>query len=171
MELIAEIYDSDINKNVKKDTYMNIDYKIRKAGRAILVKDGKIAMLYVSNKKYHKLPGGGVEEGEDIKDALKREILEETGCSAEIKSELGMTIEYRNEFNQLQLSYSYIADVTDSSKEPEFTDDELADGFQIKWIELKDVLDILAEDQPEDYVSKFIHTRDTYIINKYLDKN
>ena len=38
-------------------------YKLRKAGRAIIFDDeNNIALLNVSKKNYHKLPGGGVEK-------------------------------------------------------------------------------------------------------------
>ena len=50
---------------------------------AILIKDGKI--LLIAHKKnndvYWLLPGGGVNFGESLKHALKREIKEELGVS------------------------------------------------------------------------------------------
>jgi 8-oxo-dGTP diphosphatase len=50
-------------------------FKVREAARAIVYdKDGNIAILNVSKQKYHKLPGGGIEEGEDIQSALKRNV-------------------------------------------------------------------------------------------------
>lgn len=52
---------------------------------AIIVNDGRI--LLVTNHSSGKLfpPGGGVELGERIEDALKREVKEETGIEIEIE--------------------------------------------------------------------------------------
>lgn len=53
--------------------------------RGVCVQNGKILLAYFKEKEYYFLPGGHVEHGESIFQALKREILEETGLSAQIK--------------------------------------------------------------------------------------
>lgn len=59
--------------------------RVRYGARGIIVReDCKIAIFNKSNKNEYKLPGGGVDEGEDIKKAFKRGVLEETGCEIEI---------------------------------------------------------------------------------------
>ncbi|MGV8165323.1 MAG: NUDIX domain-containing protein [Alkaliphilus sp.] len=50
----------------------------RVAVKAVTFKDGKI-LLIRTNKDDYKFPGGGLKEGESFIDALKREMLEETG--------------------------------------------------------------------------------------------
>ncbi len=49
--------------------------------KAIVIKDGKLLLIhrFRDGNEYYAFPGGGVEEGEDLDTALKREILEETG--------------------------------------------------------------------------------------------
>lgn len=62
------------------------------AMKAVIVKNGKVLILREAatygegthRGKYH-LPGGRVEKGEDIFEALKREVLEETGLEIEIQ--------------------------------------------------------------------------------------
>jgi 8-oxo-dGTP diphosphatase len=53
---------------------------------AAIVRNGEILVIEFSdNAGYHyTLPGGGVEEGEPLLEALAREIKEETGVEAEI---------------------------------------------------------------------------------------
>lgn len=51
----------------------------RYASRGVLVDDMlHIAMMYMSKIKLYKLPGGGIDEDEEIRDAFLREIKEET---------------------------------------------------------------------------------------------
>ena len=65
-------------------------YQYRKTARAVVFdENNKIALLYVSKHNYHKLPGGGAEDGEDLIVALKRECVEEIGCDIEVIEDLG----------------------------------------------------------------------------------
>jgi ADP-ribose pyrophosphatase YjhB (NUDIX family) len=51
--------------------------------------DDVILVRHVKDgETYHLLPGGGVEAGETLADALSREVLEETGLSCEIVAPL-----------------------------------------------------------------------------------
>jgi 8-oxo-dGTP diphosphatase len=53
---------------------------------ALLLIEGKVLLVrHLKNgRRYHLLPGGGVERGESLGEALRREIAEETGLVAEI---------------------------------------------------------------------------------------
>ena len=50
----------------------------RTAARGVVLRDGKILMIHTDRGDY-KFPGGGVEPGESLEAALRRELLEETG--------------------------------------------------------------------------------------------
>jgi 8-oxo-dGTP pyrophosphatase MutT (NUDIX family) len=52
----------------------------RVAVRAVIYRKQEVLMI-LTGKGDYKFPGGGVEKGEDIYQALNREILEETGYS------------------------------------------------------------------------------------------
>ncbi|NOQ56220.1 MAG: ADP-ribose pyrophosphatase, partial [Nanohaloarchaea archaeon] len=70
MELIKEISLKDFGEANNSDS--DKTYRLRKASRAIVINDeNKIALLFVSEHNYHKLPGGGLEPGEDTSSALR----------------------------------------------------------------------------------------------------
>ncbi len=135
-------------------------YEKRSASRAVLFDEkGLIPVLFVSKFSYHKLPGGGVEVGEDRVEALDREIKEETGCIAKIKGEVGEITEYRSEFNLFQVSYCYTGKVVKKGT-PEFEQGELDEGFELIWVTLDEAIKLLKDDKPTNYEGKFIQERD-----------
>ena len=72
MELLFEIdlRDYELGDNVFS----------RPSARGIIFDDcGRIALVYSTKEEYYKFPGGGILAGEDKKEALIREVREETG--------------------------------------------------------------------------------------------
>ena len=51
----------------------------RPSVRAIILRNGKAAMVHSLKYDYYKFPGGGIEEGESFHAALIREVKEESG--------------------------------------------------------------------------------------------
>ncbi|GAA0289024.1 ADP-ribose pyrophosphatase YjhB (NUDIX family) [Gracilibacillus halotolerans] len=59
----------------------------------IYVEDGKLLVINKNAGPYRNrfdLPGGGLEEGETLSEAMKREFLEETGFQIEIEENIGI---------------------------------------------------------------------------------
>lgn len=63
----------------KKDYDPNGPAFVRPSVRAIIIQDGKVAMVHSLKYNYYKFPGGGIEPGESHSEALIRETLEESG--------------------------------------------------------------------------------------------
>ena len=164
MELIKEIYEKDIGYYCDN---AEVVYKIRKASRSIVINDlGEIALLYVSKNNYHKLPGGGIEAGEDTIVALNREVMEEVGVEIDVLGEVGIILEYKNRDELLQISYCYYSKVKGDIKETSFTDEEINNGFKLKWIAFDETISILENDTPNNYIGKFIQKRDLLFLKK-----
>lgn len=139
-------------------------FRKRGAARAVLLDDsGQIYLLNVSKHGYHKLPGGGIDEGEDIRQAMERELMEEVGCKAEIQAELGTVIEYRNydDGGLEQTSYCYLARQVGEQVASALEEGELAEGmYEVKSKSIDDAISLLAQDKPDNLQGMFIQKRD-----------
>ncbi|MDX9893092.1 MAG: NUDIX domain-containing protein [Patescibacteria group bacterium] len=141
--------------------------KPRQAVRAVIFdQNNLVALVYSVENQYHKIPGGGVEAGESLTQALARECLEETGCRISVFGELGKIIEYRTRFNLKQESFCYLARVLGNKGQPDFTAEEIAKGFMVKWVNLPQAIKLLSADRLSDYESGFIRPRELTILKK-----
>ena len=59
----------------------------------------------------YKLPDGGIDDGEDLEIAFKREVMEEVGCDVKIIQSLGYTEENKGKTNFKQVSYVFVGEV------------------------------------------------------------
>jgi len=163
MKVLKTISDKDVISGAQEGEAT----RERHAARAVIFDDqNNIALLFVSKKHYHKLPGGGIEEGEDIKTGLEREVMEEVGCKIEVTGEIGIIKEKRAKFNEFQASYCYIAKIKEKVSNPKFTEEEQREGFELKWVSLDEAIELLKNDEPNNYVGKFIQMRDLIFLEK-----
>ncbi len=141
-------------------------YKPRSASRGVVFdSNNKVAILHVSKYQYYKLPGGGIEEGEDRIAAFRRECMEEIGSDVEVISEVGKIIEYRAGYSVIQTSYCYIGKIVGDRKETTLTEREMTQGFeQPVWVDITEALKLVSGSATDDYGGKLIKERDTLIL-------
>lgn len=101
---------------------------------AVVVKDGRLLMVRRANDPgagLWSLPGGRVEHGEYLGDALRREVAEETGLTVEVRDLVGI-LEVTGEPHYVILDY--FAEVS-GADEPVASDD-VSDA---RWVPLDEV--------------------------------
>jgi len=161
MQVLKEIQDGPMpdNKNLE----------LKETSRAVLFDDKNLVpLLFVSKYNYHKLPGGGIEKGEDSLSAINREAMEELGAKIKITGEVGQIIEYKSKLNLKQISYCYFGKVI-SKGQPSFTEEEINHGFQIVWLPIDEAIAKIMSDQPQEYNGHFIQQRDLIFLQKAKD--
>lgn len=123
----------------------------RNACRAIILKNGKLLMVFSEKSKEYKFPGGGIEGMESREAALKREVLEEVGhVIKSVNETLGYTDQifndqYDDEKYFYQRSYYYFCEVEDEYVGMNLSESETALRFVPKWVTLDEAIEMNQE--------------------------
>ena len=166
MKLIKEITDKEI-----LGTEGLSNAKPRYTARAILKNySNEYAVMYAEKFNLYSLPGGGIEDNEDKIDALKREILEETGCVCKSIEELGCVYENRAHCDYTQYSYYYVVTTEHPTQQPCLTDNESRNKTKVQWHSLDKLIDLIFNQNPKTNQQKFLKARDVTALKEYLEK-
>jgi 8-oxo-dGTP diphosphatase len=106
---------------------------------AVIIKDGNILLVKRGSepaKGKWSVPGGSVEFGETLEEALKREVVEETGLTVDIKKLAGIYNLIVKREGQIQFHYvliDYFADVISGVPVA------ATDAVECRWVPLKEI--------------------------------
>lgn len=115
---------------------------VRPSVRAIIIKEGTVAMVHSLKYDYYKFPGGGMEPGESQIDSLIRETREEAGLIVipESVQEYGYVHRVQKSDRDttfgrfIQDNYYYLCSAEDTISSQELDDYEAEEHFTLEYV-------------------------------------
>jgi ADP-ribose pyrophosphatase YjhB (NUDIX family) len=135
----------------------------RIAARAVIIDDQlNTPILSVNDGAFYKIPGGKIEEGENLQTGLNREIKEEVGCAIEVLDKIGEFEFLMEENNKLNHSICYLAKLKGDKGQPSFDEGEKSRKFVLLWLNLDKAIEIFENCVPntDNPTEIQIHHRD-----------
>ncbi len=134
----------------KKDYNPNGSVFSRPSARAIIIIDGKIAMVYSKKYNYYKFPGGGIEDAESMEEALMREVLEETGLcvienSIQEYGQVHRVQKGKKEDMFIQDNYYFLCCVKENLEQQNLDKYEADEGFTLEFLEPQLAIEVNRE--------------------------
>jgi len=155
-----------------KDIYGSDELSANKprvaVGLVLFDENKNIALSHIGIWDLHMLPGGGVDEGEDLISAAKREAWEETGCRCEIIADLGKTYQNSAKENFVQEKYHYLARVIGQKGELHLEEYEIESNTTVRWYSIEQALNIISKENPRDILHEFLKRRDTTVLDEAI---
>ena len=150
----------------------------RPSARGIIFDDcGRIALVYSTKEEYYKFPGGGILAGEDKKEALIREVREETGLIVipESVSEFGSVLrrqksdKFPNTIFE-QENFYFLCEVENIITEQNLDEYEADAGFVLKFVHLDEAIDTNLKYKTEDFFNEIMIKRETTLLQLIKEK-
>lgn len=126
-----------------------MSHTIRVSARAIVLHENAVLLNEFDNGLYYNFPGGGIEESETAKQAVVREVLEETGLTVDA-GDLVFALEYEPKScrgiygGRAHISFFFRCDWNRSVSpqgitEPDRNPENPSVTSAVKWVKLADL--------------------------------
>lgn len=140
---------------------------IRNSARCLLINQNhEICLLYSRARDYYAIPGGGIEPGESLLQALSRETLEETGYLLKNPKPIGNIHEKR--YDRVTTTFFFSAQ-PDKVLHPNYMPDELEEDYILKWLSLPKALQIFQTVCNEQRLHNFPSYKGAFISYRFLE--
>jgi ADP-ribose pyrophosphatase YjhB (NUDIX family) len=143
----------------------------RNATRAIAIDGENILLLFTERYHDYSLPGGGLDEGEDVIAGMVRELEEETGAQNihSIKP-FGIYEEFRPWYKDdadvmHMISYCYSCKVDRELGETAYEDYEVKNGMKAVWVNIHEAIAFNEKTIAESDKKGMSIERETYLLH------
>ena len=153
-------------------------HSTRPSARAIIFKDGKLALIHNGKFDYYMFPGGGIEEGESHKEALIREVKEESGLVVIPESikeygsalRLSKSSHFENTVFE-QENYYYLCDAKEEIDATEFDVHEIEEQYSLVFVSLEEAIRKNRQDDHGEENGGVWIERETRVMELLLEEN
>lgn len=129
-----------------------MDLKKEKSCGCIIIKNGKVLLVYEKNRNFWGFPKGHVENGETEIETALREVKEEVGLDVDIDVEKRYTLNYiiRNEIDKTTVLY-----IAKPKNEKLVVQENEIEN--VKWCDFKEALNTLTFDNWKELFREVIN--------------
>ena len=155
---IGRVSDSELGFSKDKDKNPKTKFTVR---NIILNDQGQIGVIKSEKYDYFQVPGGCLEPGETIEQALRRETIEEMGYEVEDLRPLGYYLENRESNLNTHpwtevVAFVYLSRAL-KNVGTHYMEDEIEEGFKPLWLDLYEALKHF-----DSQLTKILSTKTSY---------
>ena len=143
--------------------------------RCLLERDGLFCVHHIlgddifGHRDYYETPGGGIEEGEGLEDALRRECLEETGYRIKVVEELDLIIDHYNLIKRKNINHFFYAQAEGEFQGRHLVSEGDSLIHETLWLPLNEII-ALYENQTSAPIADLVKERELPIWIALQDK-
>ncbi len=170
MQILKTHFHPDVKDLSDKSTFTRL------STRSIAMIDDNILLMYTERYDDYSLPGGGLDQEEDIVEGMIRELSEETGAIGITNIQpFGIYEEYRPwykpEFDvQHMISYCYTCDVHPELGIPNLESYEIKNGMKASWVNIHEAIKHNRETMLSSDKKGMSIERETFLMERIVAK-